>query len=119
MDRLKKRSDFQRLSASGQKVVTTTFIMLAAVQQAQGEARMGFTVTKRNGNAVKRNRIRRRLREAAKELWEGGAMHGKDYVLIAREKALDCPYGEILRDLRYAFRKIAGSRPSAEVERPL
>ena len=65
--------------------------------------RVGFTVTKKTGNAVERNRIRRRLREAAKKTMHvGGAARfqpGFDYVLIARREAISAPFPTLLDNL--------------------
>lgn len=66
-------------------------------------ARFGFTVTKKLGNAVTRNRIRRRLKAAIGELAPAAAMSGYDYVVVARSAAFDRPYPDVLADLSKAF----------------
>ena len=66
-------------------------------------ARFGFTVTKKLGNAVKRNRIRRRLKAAIGELAPAAAKSGFDYVVVARSAAFDRPFSDILTDLSKAF----------------
>jgi ribonuclease P protein component len=65
--------------------------------------RFGFTITKKLGNAVVRNRIRRRLKAAIAELSEAHARPGFDYVVVARIAAFDRPYGDIISDLVKAF----------------
>ena len=62
-------------------------------------ARVGFTVTKKNGNAVVRNRIRRRLREAVRIHAAGDMMAGNDYVIVANRSALDASFAELSREL--------------------
>ena len=114
MQSLKKRPDFLRVSAKGRKAVAAHFILLACEQPegapAGGEARCGFTVTRKLGNAVARNRIRRRLREAVRRETES-MRPGFDYVLIARNSALLCPFAELIRDLRSALAQVhAGGR---------
>lgn len=117
--RMKKRRDFLA-AAKGHKVVTTTLVLQAlplneSAPQARpldekdsaSPARVGFTVTKKAGNAVARNRIRRRLRAAVDALMPEYAQPGWDYVLIGREKTREEPFDIILRDLRYAIRKTA------------
>lgn len=73
---------------------------------AIGGARFGFTVTKKIGNAVVRNRIRRRLREALGRVAPTCARPGCDYVLIARPAALSQQFSELCRDLKKAFQRI-------------
>ncbi len=72
----------------------------------KGGARIGFTVTKKMGNAVVRNRIKRQFREAVREAGMELALPGCDYVLISRHKAVDCPFSDLLRDMRFAFSRI-------------
>lgn len=106
--RIKKRKTFVATAQQGHKVVTTTLVLQACPVRAQNDcAQVGFTVTKKVGNAVVRNRIRRRLRAAAQELMPDNAQAGWDYVLIGRLKALEEDYAVILRDMRYALRKAA------------
>lgn len=62
-------------------------------------ARFGFTISRRVGNAVVRNRIRRRLREAVRIAAPDHAKEGKDYFLIARRAALDLPFARLISDL--------------------
>lgn len=69
-------------------------------------ARFGFTVTKKLGGAVKRNRIRRRLKAAVDELAASHSRPGYDYVLVARAAALTCPYGALKKDLEAAFQRV-------------
>ena len=69
--------------------------------------RVGFTVTKKTGNAVKRNRIRRRLREAMRVHAAGDMAAGNDYVIVGREEILSAPFGQLKAELS---RRILGSR---------
>lgn len=75
----------------------------ASGTQKSAQARFGFTATKKLGNAVMRNRIRRRLKEAVRLTAPVGAQAGCDYVLIAREAAATRPFATLERDLREAF----------------
>lgn len=68
--------------------------------------RFGFTVTRRIGNAVVRNRIKRRLRETVRQLAPDYAKYDYDYVLIGRQGALKRSFTDILRDLQTAFPKV-------------
>lgn len=68
--------------------------------------RFGFTVTKKLGNAVTRNRIRRRLREAVRKVLQQHARPGYDYVLVARDDAFARPFAELVADLERAFKRV-------------
>ena len=73
---------------------------------AVGPPRFGFTVTKKLGNAVIRNRIRRRLKSAITELSDQHARPGFDYVLIARGAAFDRPFAALKKDLEVALQRV-------------
>ncbi|NBX03766.1 MAG: ribonuclease P protein component [Alphaproteobacteria bacterium] len=111
------RRDFLSAAASGKKFITGSFIVqLRAREEAHPKGteaiRFGFTVTKKMGNSVARSRIKRRLREAVREVALPLAKNGYDYVIISRTKALDCPFSDLLRDMEFAFSRIhANKRP--------
>ena len=67
--------------------------------------RIGYTVTKKQGNAVLRNRVKRRLRAAARAVMPGSAKAGIDYVLVGKTVTATCDYATILRDFAYALRR--------------
>lgn len=102
---LKKRSEFLRLNGKS-KWITPSFIMLMHTQQTPDVPRFGFTATKKLGGAVVRNRAKRRLREAVRAVAGQHAKPGHDYVLIARDSALQCSHEALLRDLQTALARI-------------
>jgi ribonuclease P protein component len=105
MERLRHRTDF-RAAAAGQRVSVGTFVVQARRRAEDGPVRIGFTVSRQVGNAVERNRVRRRLREMVR-LSRGGGMHdGHDYVLIGRRAALAVPFGQMRRELDTALGRI-------------
>lgn len=68
--------------------------------------RLGITVSKRVGNAVERNRARRRLRAAAEQVLPRDAKDGYDYVVIGRTATLTRPFPALLNDLNRALRRL-------------
>jgi ribonuclease P protein component len=105
MERLKRRTDF-RAAAAGLRASVGTFVVQARRRAEDGPVRIGFTVSRQVGNAVERNRVRRRLREMVR-LSAGGGMHdGHDYVLIGRRAALAVPFGQMRRELDTALGRI-------------
>ncbi len=109
---LKNRPDF--LKAARAKRQGTASMMVQARKRAPDETsgiRVGFTCSKKVGNAVARNRAKRRLREAARAVLPVQGQAGWDYVLIGRaEVTAQRPYDALLDDLRYALRKLHGNR---------
>jgi ribonuclease P protein component len=107
MERLKQRSDFLA-AATGQKVPTAAFVLQARKRAEHGPVRVGFTVSKKVGNAVERNRVRRRLREIVR-LRDTAHLHGgHDYVLIGRRAALRLPFDRIADDYLRAVARLHG-----------
>ena len=105
MERLRHRTDF-RAAAAGQRASVGAFVVQARRRAEDGPVRIGFTVSRQVGNAVERNRVRRRLREMVR-LSQGGGMHGgHDYVLIGRRAALAAPFGQMRQELDTALSRI-------------
>lgn len=104
---LKKRADFLALK-TGRKSGAAAFLLVKRHRNDGGQAvRVGFTVTKKLGGAVVRNRIRRRLREAARALLPVVGEEGCDYVLIARSAAETQKYADLLDDMKRALLSLA------------
>jgi len=82
MDRMKRRADFLA-AAKGTRASMPPFLVQARDRKDSAASRIGFTVTKKTGSAVERNRIRRRLRAAARTVVPSAGYQGFDYVLVA------------------------------------
>ena len=107
--RLKRRAEFVRVAGKGRKAPMPGLVLQALSRGDDAPARLGFTVTKKVGNAVVRNRTRRRLREAARLLLREHPVRGVDLVLIGRDGTRDRPFPALLDDLRRALER-AGVR---------
>ncbi|QIE46678.1 ribonuclease P protein component [Pseudohalocynthiibacter aestuariivivens] len=106
---MRKRSDF--LAAARAHRCGTSGMMVQARRRDDGSdlVRVGFTCSKKVGNAVARNRAKRRLREVARAVLPTSALPGWDYVLIGRADATAArPFERLKGDLDYALRKLHG-----------
>lgn len=103
--RLKRRAEFLLLAAKGRKAPMPGLVMQALRRGDGAPARLGFTVTKRVGNAVVRNRVRRRLKEAARLELAEHPVAGVDLVLIGREGTVRRDFAALRGDLRRALAK--------------
>ena len=105
MDRLRQRADFLAV-ANGARTSTAAFVVQRRRRDDDGPVRVGFTVTKKNGTATERNRIRRRLRELVKRLPAVSLQPHSDYVLIGRRAALTSDFSTMLDELRSALHRL-------------
>ncbi len=135
--RLKKRPDFLRVAAARRKWVTPGLILQTRRRESQEnlgsraaaarpvcagrdrveQIRVGFTVSRKVGDAVRRNRARRRLRAAAAAVVPVLGRAGSDYVLIGRAGTLGRPYADLLQDLRKALMGLERA-PTGAGEKP-
>ena len=104
-ERLKRRADFLRVAAKGRKAPVSGVVLQALARPDSGPARIGFTVTRKVGNAVVRNRTRRRLKEAARLLLRDQPIAGVDLVLIGRDSTRRRKFTDLMQDVRRALAK--------------
>jgi ribonuclease P protein component len=106
---LKRRPEFLRIR-KGARFATPGFVLEAKRREdlgvLAGEPRFGFTVSKQVGKAVERNRIKRRLRAAVRDVVRDHSRSDFDYVLIARRAALDAGFATLVTDLIKAFERV-------------
>lgn len=131
LNTLKDRRDFVRLK-SGRRWVTPAFVLQAAPQPEgtwEGGSRFGFTVSRhavaqdgpqgrKRGGAVRRNRARRRLKEAVRRVAPVDARPDFDYVVVGRAAALDRDFEDLVKDLHKAFAKVHGPDRRARRREP-
>ena len=108
MERLKQRADFLAATA-GAKAPVSGFVLQARDRHEDGPVRVGFTCSKKVGDAVERNRVRRRLREVVRLSPPDRMRRGYDYVLIGRRTALDLPFERLVEDFSRALGRVHGT----------
>ncbi len=109
-ERLRRRHEFLAVARHGRRWAAPGVVLQAWRREGEGDpaapVRVGFTVSRKVGGSVVRNRARRRLRAAAGAVLGNHAAPGHDYVLIGRAATPGRPYQALLRDLECAMRKL-------------
>jgi len=122
--RLKRRAQFLKVARSGRRWAAPGLVLQAFDRGSDGtgksdaEMRAGFTVSRKVGNAVVRNRARRRLKAAAEQVLPNTGQAGYDYVLIGRGSTVDRPFPALIGDLQAALTKIASGKTQGKNQRP-
>ena len=114
---LQRRADFVAAANSGFKFVKPTLLVQLRPATSASDIRIGFTATKKLGNAVVRNRVKRRMRAAAARLVPQYGRTGCDYVFIGREAAIVCAFDDLIRDMKHALKRLSDLMPQAESQK--
>ncbi|HVE21763.1 MAG TPA: ribonuclease P protein component [Acidocella sp.] len=100
------RAEFLRLAARGRKLSRPGFLMQALAQPGEAPVRVGYTATKKIGNAVLRNRARRRLREAVRLTFAERPIYGVELVLVCRKETATLPFATLRAGLESALAEL-------------
>ncbi len=100
---LKRRAAFLRLASKGKKIARPSFVLQVLRSETDAPLTVGYTATKKLGNAVARNRAKRRLREAARLTLAGHDLRGVELVLIGRQETATIPFPVLCDNLRQAL----------------
>jgi ribonuclease P protein component len=103
--RLKRRSDFRRVFRAGTSVANRQFVLYIYRRKEEGPPRVGVSVSKKLGKAVKRNRIRRLIKEAIRQYLIEEIPDGIDLVVLARQPAATMDFSQIRSSLNHLFKK--------------
>ncbi len=117
MERLKRRADFLS-AAKGARIQAGSFTLQARDRRDRSLPRVGFTITKKTGNAVERNRIRRRLRAALGGVVPRSGRAGFDYVIVARRQALTVPFDAMIAEFERALARLHERKSGPGPARP-
>ncbi len=108
--RLKKHKEFVNVAENGRSFVAKGLILQVLVRSQESQSndfiRVGFTTSRKLGNAVKRNRIRRRLKEIVRLYLPEIGQKGCDYVIIGRSRTLMRSFDELVQDLHEAVHSV-------------
>lgn len=118
LERVKKRPEYLAIAATGRKWVTPSFILQANPGESDAAPRAGFTVSKKVGKAVERNRARRRIKEAARLMLAAHGTPGWAYVFIGRQAAISYDFEKMQADMRWALAKLAAGADLSSGGRP-
>ncbi|MFT4416909.1 ribonuclease P protein component [Fredinandcohnia humi] len=100
--RIKKNQDFQTVFQSGKSSANRQFVVYVLEREGQEHFRIGLSVSKKLGNAVTRNRIKRLIRQFFLE--HKTLVQEKDYVVIARKPVVDMEYEEVKKSLFHVLK---------------
>ncbi len=120
---LAKRQDFLRIASGRKKWVAQSMIVQIAEKPPTENQdsttdnltiRVGYTASKKVGNAVRRNRAKRRLREVARKILPLYGKKDHDYVLIARTSSVEMSFDQLIRDFKWCLKRLGSSKSVSE-----
>lgn len=101
--RIKKNNEFQKVFKDGKSFANRQFIVYRYIKEEQTEFRIGLSVSKKIGNAVTRNRVKRYIRQVFLEL-QDEVRSNSDYIIIARKQAALMDFHETKKSLQHVLK---------------
>lgn len=114
--RLRNREDYSRVYRGGRSFANGQFVVYWSKQPSAQPFRVGISASKKIGNAVVRNRMRRLVKEIVRHM-EGQIVPYVDFILIVRKPAVTMSYAELERSIKHVLRK-AGLLKDSKVRSP-
>ena len=114
--RVLRTGEFARIERQGARAAGKLLVLIARVRRDGRPGRVGFTVSKKVGNAVVRNGVRRRLKELVRRRkhW----LHARDLVIVAKPEAATAPGAALLAELSSLLERVSGARPPRNADEP-
>ena len=128
---IRKSAEFKTINNKGSKFISKLVILLShptsqfyVCDPLKGKnsanfCRVGYTVSKTVGNAVTRNRAKRRLREAFRDLVPEYAKANYDYVIIARKEIAEANFEDVVSNLKFCIKRIHQPKKDQKDQRPI
>ncbi len=118
LQKIRKNFEYQYVSANAARVVTRGFVLLGCPKEGQAEmVRFGVIASRKLGGAVRRNKVKRRLRMICQQILPEHGTPGWDYVLIGRYAGHDMEFEKMLRDLKTALQNIKNAPKEKDEKR--
>ncbi|RLQ93963.1 ribonuclease P protein component [Falsibacillus albus] len=102
--RIKKNDEFQAVFKKGKSFANRQFVIYVMRREGQSNFRIGLSVSKKIGNAVKRNEIKRYVRQVFLE-YKDAVKPGNDYIIIARKPAAEMNFHEVKKSMLHVFKR--------------
>ncbi|WP_455662678.1 ribonuclease P protein component [Pradoshia sp.] len=102
--RIKKNQEFQEVFKKGQSYANRQFVVYILEREEQDHFRLGLSVSKKIGNAVTRNRVKRYVRQSFLEL-EDRIKKGNDYIIVARKPTCEMDFHETKKSLTHVLKR--------------
>lgn len=106
MESLKKNKEFKKVYENGRSYATRNLVIYLLNYKKGKKNRYGLSVSKKIGNAVTRNKLKRRLREIIREYEKKYAFKGYDIIFIARKKVVNLNYHQLKKDVKKLYKKM-------------